>query len=166
MATMSVQAERLRGLFLAMVAALLLLAAMYVGVATYEALPLANAQPLAGTDAQGFVNSSARCDPQQTPVVVGRTPLSLIAICADSRGYYEYRGMRLRDGALQRLPATELANGCFGAHTDAVVYTVSERKLLLTSGIRIVRDEAMLGYRDYRTPAAAPVSQQSAHQFG
>ena len=70
MATTSVQAERLRGLFLAMVAALLLLAAMCATVATDEALPWANAQPLAGTDALGFVNSPVRCDPQQTPVVV------------------------------------------------------------------------------------------------
>ncbi len=166
MATTSVQAERLRGLFLAMVAAVLLLAAMCAAVAMDDALPMANAQPLSGTDAQGFVNSPARCDPQQTPVVVGRTPLSLIAICTDNRGHYEYRGMRLRDGAMQRLPANELANGCFGAHTDVVVYTVSERKLLLTSGIRIVRDETMLGFRDYRTPEAAPVSQQSSHQYG
>jgi hypothetical protein len=166
MATMSVQAERLRWLFLAMVAVLLLPAAMCASMATDEALPSAKAQPLAGTDAQGFVNSPARCDPQQMPVVVGRTPLSLIAICSDSRGYFEYRGMRLSDGALQKLPAAPLANGCFGASTDTVSYTVSEHKLLLMSGIRIIRDEVMLGFRDYRAPAAAPVSQQSSHQFG
>jgi hypothetical protein len=165
MATMSGRAERLRGLCLAMVAALLFPGVLCFAVATDAALPSANAQPLTGTDALGFVNSPARCDPQQIPVVVGRTPLSLIAICSDSRGNFEYRGMRLSDGALQKLPATPLANGCFGASTDTVSYTVSEHKLLLMSGMRIIRDETMLGFRDYRAPApAAPVSQQSSHQ--
>ena len=122
------------------------------------ALPTAVAQPLGGTDARGFVNSPARCDPQQTAVVAGRTKLSLIAICADGRGRYEYRGVRLADQALQRLPATTMANGCFGARTDQVSYTVSERKLLLTSGARVIRDEAMVEFKDFRVATAAPVS--------
>jgi hypothetical protein len=93
--------------------------------------------------------------------VIGRTKLSLIAICADGRGGYEYRGVRLSDQAMLRLPATTLANGCFGARTDAVFYTVSERKLLLTSEIRIIRDEAMVEFKDYRALTVAPVSQQT-----
>ncbi|MDT5286535.1 MAG: hypothetical protein QOF88_1424, partial [Mycobacterium sp.] len=56
--------------------------------------------------------------------------------------------------------ATAQANGCFGARTEQVIYTVSERKLLLTSGIRIIRDEAMVEFKDYRTPSVAAVSQQ------
>jgi len=128
-------------------------------MATGATLPSAAAKPLADADAKGFVNSPARCDPQQTAVVIGRTKLSLIAICADGRGGYEYRGVRLSDQAMLRLPATTLANGCFGARTDAVFYTVSERKLLLTSGIRIIRDEAMVEFKDYRALTVAPVSQ-------
>jgi hypothetical protein len=124
------------------------------------ALPSAAAKPVADADARGFVNSPARCDPQQTAVVIGRTKLSLIAICADGRGGYEYRGVRLSDQAMLRLPATTLANGCFGARTDQVVYTVSERKLLLTSGIRIMRDEAMVEFKDFRTPGVAALAQQ------
>jgi hypothetical protein len=160
MATLNERAERLRGVLHAMVAALIFGCAMCAFTATGMALPSAGAQPLAGTDARGFVNSAARCDPQQTAVVIGRTPKSLIAICADGRGRYEYRGVRLADQALQRLPATALANGCFGARTEQVFYTVSERKLLLTSGIRIIRDEAMVEFKDYRLTAAAPVSQR------
>ena len=116
-----------------MVAALIFGCASCAVMATGVTLPSAAAKPLADADARGFVNSPARCEPQQTAVVIGRTKLSLIAICADGRGGYEYRGVRLSDQAMLRLPATTLANGCFGARTDAVFYTVSERKLLLTS---------------------------------
>jgi hypothetical protein len=160
MATMIPLAERVRAALRATVAAVLTGSAMCAAVATGAALPSAAAQPPSGVDARGFVNSAARCEPQQTAVIVGRTTKSLIAICADGRGRYEYRGVRLVDQALQRLPATTMANGCFGARSEQVLYTVSERKLLLTSGIRILRDEAMVEFKDYRLPAAAPVSQR------
>lgn len=143
-----------------MVAALILGCGSCAAMAMGAALPSAAAKPVADADARGFVNSPARCDPQQTAVVIGRTKLSLIAICADGRGGYEYRGVRLSDQAMLRLPATTLANGCFGARTDQVFYTVSERKLLLTSGIRIMRDEAMVEFKDFRTPGVAALAQQ------
>jgi hypothetical protein len=131
------------------------------------ALPIAAAKPpTVPTDSQGYVNSPARCGPGQSAVVVGRTALSLVAICADGRGAYEYRGIRLSDRALLVLPAKSLSNGCFGAHTDAVDYTVSENKLLLTAGPRVLRDETMVEFKDYRIPSEAPVAQQTAnHQF-
>jgi hypothetical protein len=151
---------RVRVVLRGMVAATACGAAIGAAMAMGMTLPMAIAQPLGGTDALGFVNSPARCDPQQTAVVVGRTKLSSIAICADGRGHYEYRGVRLADQALQRLPATRLANGCFGARTDQVSYTVSERKLLLTSGARVIRDEAMVAFKDYRVAAVAPVSER------
>ena len=161
MATMNAQAERLRGALHAMVAALIFGCVVCAVMATDTGLPSADAQPLGDTDARGFVNSPARCDPQQTAVVVGGTNRSLIAICVDGAGRYEYRGVRLSDQALQRLPARMMANGCFGARTEAVFYTVSDRKLLLTSGSRIIRDEAMVEFKDYRTTAVAPVSQRT-----
>jgi hypothetical protein len=133
-----------------MIAALACAGVVGLATATGMALPSARALPLGNTDALGFVNSPVRCGPSQTAVVVGRTNLSMIAICADGYGHYEYRGVRLSDRALQRLPAKKLAGGCFGARTDQVSYTVSERKLLLTSGLRVVRDEAMTAFKDYR----------------
>ena len=144
-----------------MVAALIAGGAASAAVATGVALPSAAATPITDADARGFVNSPARCAPQQTAVVIGRTKLSLIAICADGRGGFEYRGVRVSDQAVMRLPATALANGCFGAHTEQVVYTVSEHKLLLTSGLRIMRDEAMVEFKDYRKPAVGVVTQMS-----
>jgi hypothetical protein len=146
-----------RGMVAALIAACATVAAMATGVA----LPSAAADPPSNSDARGFVNSAARCDPQQKAVVIGRTKLSQIAICADGRGGYEYRGVRMSDKAVMRLPATALANGCFGAQTEQVVYTVSEHKLLLTSGIRIMRDEAMIEFKDFRNPAVGVVTQMS-----
>ena len=52
-------------------------------------------------------------------------------------------------------------NGCFGVRNEDVSYTVSDKKLLLTSGLRIVRDEAMLQFEDLRAPEAAAVSKTS-----
>lgn len=151
-------AERLRTLLRAALAALILAAAFCALLATNGALPSAGAKPPVGaTDSHGYVNSPARCDGPQTAVVVGRTSLSQIAICTDNRGHYEYRGVRLRDGALQRLPAKSMANGCFGARTEQIAYTVSKNKLLLTAGLRVVRDEVMLEFKDFRVPAVAPV---------
>jgi len=144
-----------------MVAVVIAACAASAAMATGVALPSVAASPITDADARGFVNSPARCDPQQTAVVIGRTKLSQIAICADGRGGFEYRGVRVADQAIMRLPATALANGCFGAHTEQVVYTVSERKLLLTSGIRIMRDEAMVEFKDFRNPAVGVVTQMS-----
>lgn len=145
------------------VAAVLLAGAAAVAAAMGSTLPSASAAPLTvPTDSKGYVDSPARCGPGQAAVVVGHTALSLVAICSDGHGRYEYRGIRLSDRAVLVLPARPMANGCFGARTDAVDYTVSERKLLLTSGLRVLRDETMVEFRDYRVPTA--VAQQTANR--
>lgn len=159
MSTNDAPAGRLRALPHAAVAALVAGFALVAPLAMNGALPSAAAAP--PSDSHGYVNSPARCDGPQAAVLIGRTPLSLIAICSDNRGHFEYRGMRLRDGALLKLPAAAMANGCFGARTEQIAYTVSKKKLLLTAGLRVVRDEPMLEFRDYRTPEAAPVVKAS-----
>ena len=148
-------------------AALLVFGGLILAMATSGNLPSAAAQPpTVPTDARGYLDTPARCAPGQNAVVVGRTALSLVAICGDGRGRYQYRGVRLTDRALLVLPATPLSNGCFGARSDAVYYTVSDRKLLLTAGVRVLRDEPMIESRDYRAPgpATAAVTKQSADQ--
>lgn len=143
------------------VAAVLVAVATAMTTATGMALPSAAAKPpTVPTDSQGYVDSPARCGPGQSAVVLGRTALSLVAICGDGSGHYEYRGIRLSDRAVLVLPARSMANGCFGASSDAVDYTVSERKLLLTNGLRVMRDETMTEFLDYRV--AAPVTKLSA----
>lgn len=161
MSTDDVRADRWRILMRTLVAAFVIACAVCALMATNGYLPSARAKPDFSTDSRGFVNTPARCDGPQTPVLAGRTALSLIAICRDKRGRYEYRGMRLRDGALLRLPATELSNGCFGASTKDITYTVSERKLLLTAGLRVVRDEVMLEVADFTEPEEAAVTKTS-----
>ena len=153
-----VRAE-LRATLRSVVAALILGGTTIASVAMSSYLPVVQAQPPAfAMDARGYVNSPARCDAPQTAVLVGRTPLSLIAVCKDKGGHYEYRGLRLRDGALLRLPAEPNANGSFRARKEKITYTISEHKLLLTTGVRVVRDEAMLDFKDFREPVEAPVA--------
>jgi hypothetical protein len=143
------------------VAPVLVAGAVAMTTATGLALPSAVAKPpTVPTDSRGYVDSPARCGPGQTAVVLGRTALSLVSICGDGRGHYEYRGIRLKDRAVLILPARSMSNGCFGASSDAVDYTVSERKLLLTAGLRVLRDETMTEFLDYRV--AAPVTKLSA----
>ena len=48
-----------------------------------------------------------------------------------------------------------------GTGPDLVQPPTYERKLLLTSGIRIMRDEAMVEFKDYRAPNVGVVTQMS-----
>jgi hypothetical protein len=52
---------------------------------------------------------------------VTRTATSRVAICRNAGGQYEYRGVRVRDGAELIVPASRSADGGFVAGNDAVV---------------------------------------------
>ena len=67
------------------------------------ALPTATSAP--DTDGQGYVNSTARCSSPETTVVFGSTDTSRIAICKTSNDGYEYRGVRVQNGAKLIIPA-------------------------------------------------------------
>lgn len=70
-----------------------------------------------GVPGKSFIdNSAARCDGTQTALAVGRTQRSLVVICADQNGRYEYRGVRISDGALLKAPA-ETATDTTGSPT-------------------------------------------------
>jgi hypothetical protein len=145
------------------VAALLVAGAAVLLLATGTTLPDAAATPPSvSADSRGQTDPAARCGADRTAVVLGRTALSLVAICTDGRGHFEYRGVRLSDRAVLVLPARPMSNGCFGARSDAVDYTVSQRKLLLTAGLRVLRDEPMTDFVDYRVPTV--VAQQTANR--
>src|SRR5215211_5386869 len=94
------------------------------------------------TDDRGFVNSAARCDGAQSAVVIGRTSRSLVVICADESGRYEYRGVRVSDGAALTVPATTAGDGLFVARIDKVTYAVSPKELLVKSDDSVLRQEA------------------------
>lgn len=152
--------ERVAASRAAIVAARGVVATMVLATATGMTLPsAAAAPPTAPVDSQGQPDPQGRCGPGRTAGVAGRTALSTVAICTDGRGLYEYRGMRISDRAVLVLPARPMANGCFGARSQDVDYTVSARKLLLTAGLRVLRDEPMTDFVDYRAPA--PVIRQA-----
>src|SRR3569623_1438789 len=76
-------------------------------------LPTAAAAP--ATDGLGYVESTARCTSPATAVLFGSTATSRVAICKTSGGQFEYRGVRLRDGAKLIVAASPSGNDGFVA---------------------------------------------------
>ena len=126
------------------VAACLTLLAFGVGPAT--------AAP--ATDDQGFVDSTARCTPPNVPVVFGNTATSRVAICKTPGGQYEYRGVRVRDGAKLIVPASLSGDGEYVADNDGISYTVTSSSLEVGSGNQVIRQEPMVFFRGPQTPEA------------
>jgi hypothetical protein len=101
-----------------------------------------------GSDDKGFLHSSARCRRSQSAFAIGRTPGSLVVICGERAGRYEYLGVRLSDAAVLRTDAeTDSARG-FLAQTAGVVYAVSATELKVTAGGTVIKQEPMLEYRE------------------
>ena len=99
------------------------------------------------SDDKGFVASSARCQGTQQAFAIGRTPGSLVVICGERAGRYEYLGVRLSDDAVLRTNAeTDSARG-FLAQRAGVVYAVSPTELKVTAGRTIIKREPMIEYR-------------------
>lgn len=121
------------------------------------AAPTANAAPEA--DTHGYVDSTARCSPPSEVVVFGSTATSRVAICESADDGYEYRGVRLRDGAKLIVPATRIGDE-FSAENDGITYFVSPDSLVVSAGTRVIREEAMIDFHDLRssddTPSEAP----------
>src|SRR5690348_6987899 len=100
-------AARRRGkLSRAMLPVFLVCAAIIVTLAAANLLARAGADsaPIQ-TDDRGFVDSAVRCDLPQAAVVFGRTERSIVAICVDQAGRYQYRGARLGDAAVLEVVA-------------------------------------------------------------
>lgn len=119
-------------------------------------IPGANAAP--STDAQGYIDSTARCASDDDTVVFGSTETSRVAICGLSGGKYEYRGVRVSDGAKLVVPATRSDDGAFVAENDGVEYLVTAKSLILSVGSRVLREEPMVDFHG----AGAPTAQQSS----
>ncbi len=108
------------------------------------AAPTAAAAPAA--DAQGYEDSTARCASADDTVLFGSTDLSRIAICKVSGGGYEYRGVRLRDGAKLIIPATRSDDGAFLAENAGVEYLVTSKSLVVSTGEKVIREETMVDF--------------------
>lgn len=120
-------------------------------------VPSAAAAP--ATDDQGYVDSTARCAPPDTAVAFGSTESSRVAICKTSAGQYEYRGVRVSDGAKLIVPASRSSDGAYLAEADGITYKVTANSLVVTAGNQVIRQEPMADYHELqksKTPAAPP----------
>ncbi|WP_059021847.1 hypothetical protein [Mycobacterium sp. M26] len=120
------------------------------------ALPSAAAAP--AYDSQGYVDSTARCAASDTAVLFGSTDTSRVAICKDSGGQYEYRGVRVRDGAKLILPASAYGNGAYDAESDGITYLVDAKSLTVNSGGKTIRSESWLDFHGPKSPASGTSS--------
>jgi hypothetical protein len=98
------------------------------------------------TDARGFINSAARCNPPEAVVVFGSTDGSRVAICKTPSGQYEYRGVRMSDGAKLVAPAVQASSGAFVAEDEGNTYTLTSSSLIVTSGEEVISKESMVDF--------------------
>jgi len=99
-------------------------------------------------DQAGFVDSDARCRDTQTARAIGRTAGSLVVICLDRSGHFEYHGVRLTDKATLAARAEKTPQRMFLARNHGVDYAVSPTELLVTSGGAVAKREPMVEYRE------------------
>ena len=100
------------------------------------------------SDDRGFIDSSARCRGRQPAYAIGRTPGSLVVICGEETGRYEYLGVRLSDAAVLRTAAQTDSARSFLARKSGVLYAVSPTELKVTSGGEVIKQEPMIEYRE------------------
>lgn len=136
--------------------------ALAVGAAAASAIvaigvPLAIAAPTAAppSDGQGYIDSTARCAKPDTAVIFGTTETSRVAICKTSAGGYEYRGVRVSDGAKLIVAATQSSDDTFIAKNDGATYMVTSKALSVTVGGNTVRTESWIDFHGAPTPASA-----------
>lgn len=97
-------------------------------------------------DGQGYLNSTARCTSPEALVLFGSTAGSRVAICRDADGDYEYRGVRVRDGAKLIAAASRSADGAYTASNDGIDYMVTPEALVISAEEKVIRDEPMLDF--------------------
>lgn len=120
-------------------------------------VPLAIAAPTAVPpyDSQGYVDSTARCTKPDTAVIFGTTDTSRVAICKTAGGTYEYRGVRVSDGAKLIVTASQTSDGDFSAENDGVTYTVTATSLTVSAGGSTIRTESWTDFNSPQSPATS-----------
>ena len=136
------------------------LAAAVAAVSALVAIPFAVAAPTAvpPSDGQGYIDSTARCSKPDTAVIFGTTDTSRVAICQTAAGAYQYRGVRVRDGAKLIIAAKKASDGTYTATNDGVTYTVSSTALTVSLGKETLRSES---WTDFNGPQAPTTSTPS-----
>lgn len=131
-----------------------LLAVSVSGVGTASAAP--------ASDGRGYLDSTARCASADATVLFGSTDASRVAICSVPGGKFEYRGVRLRDGAKLVVPATRNDDGAFVVSNAGIEYLVTPKSLVLSAGEKVIREEAMIDFHRPGAPAAADSEKAAA----
>ncbi|MFM9032937.1 MAG: hypothetical protein ACKOQ4_01355 [Mycobacterium sp.] len=125
-------------------------------------VPLALAAPTAAppSDTAGYLDSTARCSAPDVAAIFGSTQSSRVAICKTAAGAYEYRGVRISDGATLVAAATQTTGNTFTVRNDGVVYTVTPTALSVTANGDTFRTET---WSDYHSQLpVAPASSTTA----
>lgn len=120
-------------------------------------VPLALAVPTSAppSDGEGYVNSTARCIAPDTAVIFGATDSSRVAICKTASGSYQYRGVRVSDGARLIATASQTSTNSFVANNDGVKYTVTPTALSVTANGDTFRTETWIDYHGPQAPASS-----------
>lgn len=120
-------------------------------------VPLALAVPTSAppSDGEGYVNSTARCTAPDTAVIFGATDSSRVAICKTASGSYQYRGVRVSDGARLIATASQTSTNSFVANNDGVKYTVTPTALSVTANGDTFRTETWIDYHGPQAPASS-----------
>ncbi len=143
--------SRLRKAGLAVAAASALIA-VGVPLAAYTSTAAPAAAPQ--SDGEGYVNSTARCTAPSTAVMFGTTETSRVAICQTASGTYQYRGVRVSDGAKLVTTASKTSSDAFVANNDGVTYTVTPTALSVTANGNTFRTETWTDYNGPEAPAS------------
>jgi hypothetical protein len=114
---------------------------------------LSSATAAPTTDDQGYVDSTARCTAPNSAVAFGSTATSRVAICKTAGGQYEYRGLRVSDGAKLIVPASQSGDG-YASENDGITYTVTSKSLVVSAGNNVIREEPMVDFHTPGTTAA------------
>jgi len=135
----------------------LIIAAAATSALVVLGVPLAFAAPTAVPpyDSQGYVDSTARCTKPDTAVIFGTTETSRVAICKTAGGTYEYRGVRVSDGAKLIVTASQTSDGDYVAMNDGVTYTVTATSLTVSAGGSTIRTESWTDFNSPQSPAAS-----------
>ncbi|MFT4127499.1 MAG: hypothetical protein QM662_14875 [Gordonia sp. (in: high G+C Gram-positive bacteria)] len=99
---------------------------------------------VSGTDSQGFLSSSARCDSPDTAVAVGRTNRSQVVICRSGVGSLYYMGAA--DGNSLRVTTVQDNGSSYTAINGNYTYTVSPGSLVITQSGSVIGNETMQDY--------------------
>lgn len=142
----------------------LLAAAAAVSAMVAIGVPLALAAPTAAppSDAQGYVDSTARCAKQDTAVLFGTTTTSRVAICKTADGEFEYRGVRVRDGAKLIAAASQTSDGVYVVKNDGVTYTITTSSLSVSMDGSTVRTESWTDFHNPQSPATTGTAKSTA----